>query len=654
MTAIKKYISVLLTIVMVFGLAQACIPVTSASSNTAEARNYATITDSARYRNTLNLVVGNVTSATSRSNPSSAESAYTVLINGTNGLWARSDNTPSTALLEVDPSNPEKNDIRAYNIFIALDRFAVCSAQAGKVRWGIQLYPDHSQVARAAVSDDYNTVTVTSNMGHSRTYTLCDENGNTLASAETGNGSFLRDSTTSTTDVQHGPYYWYLKGPTLLPGEEVKLDVAGICITNPYNNNNQMLVEWCALTIRGVCEHSKGFDTKLAAPVFRIGNSATEGMGIYNYSCSACGAAGGSTFEAYDSQAHRFATVSNYSNYRNAVEFELFGVKSGTSASHPSDAESAFTEYAQDGSIHLKSSMAPISATLEVDPSGSKTNVSEYNMSIKLNPVHIYSHYYGRYRYGVILQPNHNTQVPRGGISDEHGSVTVVSNKGISRTYTLVDINGQSKPPAVGNNTFYVDLTAFGSNDQITLGDIWYLSGPILQPDEVVNFDIIASNYTILSESNSQFLSEWCNFTIRGVCNHSNGFTEEIQSAEHFAVAQSCTSGATYYKSCATCGANGTETFVVGSPLEHSWNSGEVITPANCCSVGTRKLTCVYFLPLPFSFKASLLVLSSTPCASIILNMAEIHHSETELSANCDLVSTLMCFMTIPVLTLLV
>lgn len=62
----------------------------------------------------------------------------------------------------------------------------------------------------------------------------------------------------------------------------------------------------------------------------------------------------------------------------------------------------------------------------------------------------------------------------------------------------------------------------------------------------------------------------------------------------------------------------------------------------------------VYFLPLPFSFKASLLVLSSTPCASLILNMAEIHHSETELSANCVLVSTLMCFLTIPVLTLLV
>ncbi len=62
----------------------------------------------------------------------------------------------------------------------------------------------------------------------------------------------------------------------------------------------------------------------------------------------------------------------------------------------------------------------------------------------------------------------------------------------------------------------------------------------------------------------------------------------------------------------------------------------------------------VYFLPLPLTFKASVLILSATPCANIILSLAEIHRSETELSANCVLVSTLLCFMTIPLLTLLV
>lgn len=62
----------------------------------------------------------------------------------------------------------------------------------------------------------------------------------------------------------------------------------------------------------------------------------------------------------------------------------------------------------------------------------------------------------------------------------------------------------------------------------------------------------------------------------------------------------------------------------------------------------------IYFIPgLSDVFKASVVVLSATPCASMILNLAEMHHSETELSANSVLVSTLLCFITIPLLVLL-
>lgn len=61
----------------------------------------------------------------------------------------------------------------------------------------------------------------------------------------------------------------------------------------------------------------------------------------------------------------------------------------------------------------------------------------------------------------------------------------------------------------------------------------------------------------------------------------------------------------------------------------------------------------VCFLPLAESFKASILILSATPCASVIFNLAELHKCETELSANCVLVSTLLCFITIPALVLL-
>ena len=62
----------------------------------------------------------------------------------------------------------------------------------------------------------------------------------------------------------------------------------------------------------------------------------------------------------------------------------------------------------------------------------------------------------------------------------------------------------------------------------------------------------------------------------------------------------------------------------------------------------------VYFLPfLDNDFKAAILIISAVPCASVILNLAEIHHSEEELAANCVLVSTLLCFITIPIVTLL-
>ncbi len=54
-----------------------------------------------------------------------------------------------------------------------------------------------------------------------------------------------------------------------------------------------------------------------------------------------------------------------------------------------------------------------------------------------------------------------------------------------------------------------------------------------------------------------------------------------------------------------------------------------------------------------YAFRASMLILAGTPCAVIIFNLAEIHHKEEELAANCVLVSTLLCVLTIPLLTLL-
>lgn len=55
-------------------------------------------------------------------------------------------------------------------------------------------------------------------------------------------------------------------------------------------------------------------------------------------------------------------------------------------------------------------------------------------------------------------------------------------------------------------------------------------------------------------------------------------------------------------------------------------------------------------LPIPVDkvFKASILVLASVPNASVVLALAEMHQSETELAANTLLVTTLLCFLTMP------
>ena len=77
----------------------------------------------------------------------------------------------------------------------------------------------------------------------------------------------------------------------------------------------------------------------------------------------------------------------------------------------------------------------------------------------------------------------------------------------------------------------------------------------------------------------------------------------------------------------------------------------------SACKLLVFPLFC-YLMVLPFPldpvFKGSILILGGTPCASILLNLAEIHHNGQELAANCALLSTLLSIVTIPLLSLLV
>ncbi|MBE6544395.1 MAG: hypothetical protein E7675_08350 [Ruminococcaceae bacterium] len=61
----------------------------------------------------------------------------------------------------------------------------------------------------------------------------------------------------------------------------------------------------------------------------------------------------------------------------------------------------------------------------------------------------------------------------------------------------------------------------------------------------------------------------------------------------------------------------------------------------------------LYFIPLDFSFKACIVILAGTPCAAIIQSLSEMYGENAEISANCIMVSTLLCFLTLPLFTLI-
>ena len=58
-------------------------------------------------------------------------------------------------------------------------------------------------------------------------------------------------------------------------------------------------------------------------------------------------------------------------------------------------------------------------------------------------------------------------------------------------------------------------------------------------------------------------------------------------------------------------------------------------------------------LPIAATLKFVLVILAATPCASHTLNFSEIYHVDPEFAANCIMVSTLLCFITLPLMTLM-
>ncbi len=94
---------------------------------------------------------------------------------------------------------------------------------------------------------------------------------------------------------------------------------------------------------------------------------------------------------------------------------------------------------------------------------------------------------------------------------------------------------------------------------------------------------------------------------------------------------------------------------LASAPLREIF-SNKLVYPAIILKLLIFPLFCyglVYFLPFTNAFKSSILILAATPAGSVILNLAEMHHSETKMAANILFLSTVLCFLTIPVLVLL-
>ena len=83
-----------------------------------------------------------------------------------------------------------------------------------------------------------------------------------------------------------------------------------------------------------------------------------------------------------------------------------------------------------------------------------------------------------------------------------------------------------------------------------------------------------------------------CNHRETGVIDK-KGHSYTKETTEFFAEAATCTSPAKYYKSCANCGAQGTETFTYGEKLPHTFTIKQsTVTPATCLDDETATYKC--------------------------------------------------------------
>lgn len=199
--------------------------------------------------------------------------------------------------------------------------------------------------------------------------------------------------------------------------------------------------------------------------------------------------------------------------------------------------------------------------------------------------------------------------------SAQVSSVTTVS-RGEEITFTVGISNGTEVQsiliiPSYDSNVFELISGAWTlsgemiSDFSVSSGDGVILFNPGINVDgTVLTFtlkakdDAVFGTYTIsaeviITDSNGNSMLNTSGASVQIKCNHS--FTKV--DTTYLKSEATCTSPTLYYKSCVTCGAQGTETFEYGTTLAHTYNR-EVVeekylaSPASCTAKAKYYKSC--------------------------------------------------------------
>ena len=275
-------------------------------TDTAQATMYATRFESGVYRNTVNYTIHNLTTGSqTRFTDNTASVLYYDQGVNRRTYQTGDDITCSTGTLEIDRA--KYSTVEQTGLYIEYTPHVY--TPDGNARWGVELFPyDQGGVpaylgslgGQSGVASEQNQRTVTSTEGNNYTYELhFGSPSGPLRCAETSGGNFTLDASVPTyTELDYGPYKWYITGPAPAAGESVTLRVVAICYNRvDYNNYQaQMLSEWTDITITGTCSHPDGFTVENPDAAYLNTAPDCEHAAIYYYSCPYCGEAGTNTF----------------------------------------------------------------------------------------------------------------------------------------------------------------------------------------------------------------------------------------------------------------------------------------------------------------------------------------------------------------------